>query len=179
MNTNKTYTFNQSGLTVHYTDTKRHYSIPVNIIHNRPLFQNKTAFKKSERSSSFTYQQERMYKVALTGIKAYTAHEIQRMNFRQKVRIHTIHSKSQRVLNLWKQELINNAANDFLLKLFPHSKLAQKMTSEEYSKPDPNVSSDIPLFELGITRQDVVNKLIEKGIYSKEDFYNNPHKKAA
>jgi hypothetical protein len=72
-------------------------------------------------------------------------------------------SRAQRLINLWKQEIVNNTVNEFLVTLFPQSKLINKLVTEgNYtSQKDINPFS---FKELGISQKMLIDKLVEWNI---------------
>ena len=124
-------------------------------------------FQKSKvqfEKDPFTPYQNFLYKRALFGLSVYGEEELSKMHWDKKKRIEKVHNRAQQVLNLWKQELTNNWASDLLSKLFWHSALAKDYKEKFACDIDPTYISTVEFKDLGISKLQIVNKLIEEKI---------------
>jgi ribosome-interacting GTPase 1 len=123
---------------------------------------------KAEEISLNDYQNF-LYKRALYGLKVYTQEELDEMHPEKQERITRVYWKAQRVLNKYKQEVINKESNKIMKALFPHSQLT-KLFLTELNVTDPRFRNDLTFRQLGIDKPDIVNKLIERRVLPK-NFY--------
>ncbi len=112
----------------------------------------------------FNKAQNFLYKRALIGLPVYSQEELDLMHWDKKKRIQKVHKRTQLVLNLWKQELVNKYLNNFFTKVFYKSTLIEGMIAEYGDNVDSTYISKISFKFLGITKKDIVNKLIEEKI---------------
>ena len=122
---------------------------------------------KGKRYSSYekdpyNQYQNFLYKRALFGLKTYSQEEIKEMHPQKCERITRVNIKAQRELNLWKQEKIIEATNK-LFSLFTRSSLAKDLINL-YSKPDPKFTSKLNFKDLGINKEDIIDRLIQKKV---------------
>lgn len=103
-----------------------------------------------------------LYKRALFGLKNYPETEVKAMHPQKRERIERVNKKAQRELNLWKQERLIAMTNK-ILSIFKKDSLAGAMINL-YSKPDPKYICKMNFKELGIEKDDIVNRLIEKKV---------------
>ncbi len=80
----------------------------------------------------------------------------------QRARIKKVHKRTRIVLNVWKQQLINQFTNNFFTKYFPKSPLTKSLV--ESTTIDPEFKCSISLEALKIDKRQVVDKLINEGI---------------
>jgi len=112
----------------------------------------------------FNGYQNFLYKRALFGLAVYTQEELEKMHTDKKKRIQKVHSRAQHILNLWKQELANQWVTALLSKLFWHSKFIQETEEKFGNEIDPNYISKLDFKSLGVTKEHIVNKLIQEKI---------------
>ena len=67
--------------------------------------------KKLHGRLGYTEHQNFLYNRALYGLSIYTPEEVVIMAPEKRKRIIQIHKKTQKILNLWKQEIVNTLAN--------------------------------------------------------------------
>lgn len=113
----------------------------------------------------YTEQQNFIYKRAMFGLKMYDLDELKSMHWQKKKRIKKVHKRTQEELNMWKQEKLITITNN-VIGLF-NSRLADDIITN-YSQPDPKFISTLSFKDLGIEKRDIINRLVEKGILSKE-----------
>jgi len=120
-------------------------------------------FVEYERDEFNAYQNF-LYKRALFGLSVYSAEELSIMHWDKKKRIQKVHLRTQNVLNLWKQEIINSTVNKIFSTLFFHSSFAKDMVEKFGNDTDPNYISKVNFKELGIDKRQIVTKLIQEKI---------------
>lgn len=120
-------------------------------------------FVEYERDEFNSYQNF-LYKRALFGLSVYSAEELSIMHWDKKKRIQKVHLRTQNVLNLWKQEIINSTVNKIFSTLFFHSSFAKDMVEKFGNDTDPNYISKVNFKELGIDKRQIVTKLIQEKI---------------
>lgn len=112
----------------------------------------------------FTSYQNFLYKRALFGLSVYSADELSKMHWDKKKRIQKVHSRTQNLLNLWKQEIVNSTVNKIFSTVFHHSTLAKDIVEKFGSDTDPSYISRVNFKDLGIDKKQVVTKLIKEKI---------------
>ena len=116
--------------------------------------------KPTYEQDPYSQQQNFLYKRAMFGLKMYSKEEVRKMSSKKRKRIIMFHKRTQKELNLWKQEIIIKTTNT-LFSLFKKESLAGEMT-ECYSKPDKTFVSRTSFKDLGIEKEDIVNRLLDK-----------------
>ena len=101
--------------------------------------------------------------------KIHTKEEIVAMSKSKKHRVTIAYTKAHRILNRWKQEIVNETIDTLFLKMFPKSKTAKQFVSEKGY--DDNIQCIIPFKDLGISKKQIASKLIEFGLLP-ENFFN-------
>ena len=86
------------------------------------------------------------------------------MHWDKKKRIQKVHQRTQNVLNLWKQEIVNGTVNKFFSHIFHHSPLAKEMVEKFGSDTDPDYISHVNFKDLGLEKKQVVSKLVQEKI---------------
>lgn len=122
--------------------------------------QSKVQFEKDP----FTPYQNFLYKRALFGLSVYGEEELSKMHWDKKKRIEKVHTRAQKVLNFWKQELANDWAGEFLSKLFWNSSFVKEYKEKFVRDIDPSYISTVEFKNLGVSKTQIVNKLIEEKI---------------
>lgn len=120
---------------------------------------------------AFNAYQNFLYKRALFGLGVYDKEEVGRMRPEKKARIQKVHARCQHVLNIWKQELCNDFTNRLLASLFPKRELAQLFFVKHKDSTDAGFLCTLNFKDLGISKKQVVDKLILEGVLPK-DFYS-------
>ena len=80
----------------------------------------------------------------------------------KRKRIKKVQIRTQKELNLWKQELVNNLTNKLLSTMFPKSPVTKALL--DYSYTDSEFKNTISFTDLGIKKSDIVKRLITKGL---------------
>jgi hypothetical protein len=170
MNSNKTVSANSKGIVISYGDVNKHmfthYESRYSFI-NKIQVEGTSKYQHSE-TKHFTLLQQEMYNKIVYGFSAYTKEEIQQMSKTSKFNITVTYTKAHRILNRWKQELINEKIDSLLMKLFPNSPIIKQMTAVKGY--DDNLTVNTTFKDLGITREAIANKLMEYG-FLPNNFY--------
>lgn len=110
----------------------------------------------------FNKEQQRLYAEVIYGLTIFKPEEISKLSPKKKYEIVTTFKKSQKILNEWKQEIINVKINGFLSKMFPKSNIVNQIISingyDETSKCKHSFK------ELGLTQEMIAKKLVECGV---------------
>jgi hypothetical protein len=112
----------------------------------------------------FNSYQNFLYKRALFGLSVYGEEELGKMHWDKKKRIQKVHKRAQELLNTWKQELVNDWTSTLLSKLFWHSKLVKDYQEKFAGNTDPSYISTVEFKDLGVTKTQIVDKLIKEKI---------------
>lgn len=110
-----------------------------------------------------------LYKRAMMGLKIYSPEELSSMHEEKKKRIKKVFNRTQRVLNIYKQEVVNRLTNNIFITLFPNSPITKALT-EDLCYTDPEFVNTLDLRTLGLTKRNIVDRLIESKILPK-NFY--------
>ena len=128
---------------------------------------------KQERfeQDAFNAYQNFLYKRAMFGLGVYGKEELEKMRPEKKARIKKVHARCQHVINIWKQQICNELTNKLLSKMFPKRELAQLFFVKHKDATDPGFMNTLNFKDLGISKKQVVDKLILEGVLPK-DFYS-------
>jgi hypothetical protein len=108
----------------------------------------------------FNSYQNFLYKRVVHGLNIYNQEEISVMPDKKRTRILKNHRKAQRVLNLYKQEVVNKLTNSFFQKYFPSSPITKALTGE-CNITDTEFVNTLDFKSLGITKDQIVDQLIK------------------
>jgi hypothetical protein len=117
----------------------------------------------------FNQYQNFLYKRALFGLKMYSPQELEAMQESKKSRITKLHKKTQVVLNVYKQEIVNALTNNIFLRLFPTSPITKALVGEG-TFTDPGFKNNLDFKSLGVSKQSIVDRLIREKILP-QNFY--------
>lgn len=116
----------------------------------------------------FNEIQQKLYAEAVYGLSYYSEKDVREMSKSKKLRLLAKYAKAQRVLNRWKQEIVYDRVDSFLLALFPNSAITKVLVDTkgyDRSSKDPHSFK-----ELGLSPQDVASKLIEEKLLPQNFF---------
>lgn len=123
------------------------------------------SFKKVQfEKDPFNSYQNFLYKRALFGLAVYQQDELEKMHWDKKRRIEKVHERAQKVLNLWKQEMSNQWLGAILSTVFHHSSLVKELNEKFGCETDDQYISKVDFKSLGVSKQQVVEKLIQEKI---------------
>lgn len=179
-NDNKTVSCESDKLTVYYTDSKKHLTMPYQSVEldSIQLYgisvkalpkHVETRYAKYNREK-FTPYQTQLYKEVLCGLAYYSKEELQKLQPMRKTAIRIAHIKAKSLLNQWKQSLIVKEVDEFLLKLFPHSNQIKAFVEQTKDYTDESVVPSQTFEELGISKYDIAEKLISVGLLPESFF---------
>ena len=125
-------------------------------------------YSLGDNTPRYSPYQNFLYQRALYGLQVYSKEELRMMNKEKRKRIERVHKRTQTTLNLWKQSKLI-AFGRSIFGIFHRSTLAHDIIAM-YNEPDPDFTCSISFKELGIGKEDVINKLLETGLLPK-NFY--------
>ena len=163
MNLDKTASASKSGVLVCYRDTQKHQWIPyedIQVDRHIPL-RGVSKYQQVE-FKSFNLTQQKLYNEVVYGLDSYPEKEILEMSKTRKRKIVQTFERTQRLLNHWKQEIINETIDEFFVKWFPKSRAAIAFASVK--GVDSNVKNKSSFKELKISKPMIASKLIEFNI---------------
>ncbi len=127
-------------------------------------------------------KQYELFRRAMYGLSGYSTPQIHKMSYFEKQTIIRIHSKAQKVLNLWKQQLVNQLFEQLCsisFTKFPQNPFEKVLgdTSvgiKNFGKTvDEAFESTITFEQLQINRKQIIQKLITEKIFPEDFFQTN------
>lgn len=109
-----------------------------------------------------TDYQNFLYNRALFGLSVYSQEELKAMRWDKRKRITKVHKRTQHVINIWKQQIVNLIYSKFI-SLFPKMESTKEFV-DMTNDVDPEHMNRMSFRTLCITKAQVVNKLITEGI---------------
>ena len=92
----------------------------------------------------------------------YEPAELKTMSEAKKERVKKMQRRCQFVLNQWKQEMMISFSNSLFSHFFKNHPFLNPFW--EQTEPDPKFVCTLDFKDLGIRKEQIVNKLIETGI---------------
>lgn len=132
------------------------------------LIENEQVEVSIDKDQKFNAYQNFLYGRALFGLSVYSPDELNKMSWQKKREIVRLQKHTQRVLNDWKQEILSAQMSSLIYRLFSRSKLANELKENFASISDPNYICKLEFRDLGLTKSDIVVKLIREGILPKD-----------
>lgn len=126
--------------------------------------------QKNYKKEIYNDHQNFLYNRALYGLSVYSQKELQEMPLEKKQRVTKLYKKAQKVINLWKQEIVNILANTFFLSIFPDMEITKCLIEVYGTSGDPEYINNMSFKTLKITKKQIIDKLIEVKILPK-NFY--------
>ena len=111
-----------------------------------------------------------LYNRALYGLSVYSQEDINLMHWEKRKRINKVNKRAKAVINLWKQQLTNTISTSFFKAIFPGTEFT-KHFEETTNETDINFTNNISFKSLGISKNSIVDKLINEGVLP-INFYN-------
>jgi hypothetical protein len=108
-----------------------------------------------------------LYNRALHGLSIYSQDEISKMSIEKKKRINKSHNKCQTVVNLLKQEVTNQLANDFFIRWFPEMEITNSLVNYFGTTGHENHVNNMSFKMLKISKPLVIARLIETKLLPK------------
>ena len=115
----------------------------------------------------YNKHQNFLYNRALYGLSIYLLDEVVLMPPDKRKRIITLHKKTQKVLNLWKQEIVNVLANKLFTDIFPNTEITKCLVEYYGTEGDPEYVNNMSFKMLKISKEQIISKLIESKILPK------------
>ena len=116
----------------------------------------------AQQETKYSEYQDFLYKRAMFGLKVYSEEELAIMHWQKRQRIQKVHKRTQIEINAFKQSRFIKLTNQ-IFSLFTHSSMANELV-ELYSEPEPEVLCKMTFKELDITKEHIVDHLLEKGL---------------
>lgn len=116
----------------------------------------------------YSIRQNFLYKRALFGLELYSKEEVKAMRRAKRKRIERVHERAQKEINLMKQERVIEETN-VIFSFFGNSRLANTLI-EVFSEPDDSVLNKSALKDLGISKGDVIARLVKAQILPNDFF---------
>ena len=115
------------------------------------------------------YQNE-LYNRVLYGLSTFTNEELNIMHWEKKRRINKVHIKAKKILNIWKQEINNGIFEKLFKPIFTdiNKEFAKDFVTLYQNETDSEIEVRTSFKTLGISKKQIINKLIEKSILSKD-----------
>lgn len=123
--------------------------------------------KQPEKRVFYSEHQNFLYNRALYGLSIYTPEEVVIMTPEKRKKIMQIHKKTQKILNLWKQEIVNILANKFFTDVFPDMEITKCLVECYGTEGDPEYINNMSFKSLKINKEQIICYLIEKKILPK------------
>jgi hypothetical protein len=122
---------------------------------------------KNFEKDPYNKHQNFLYNRAMYGLSIYSRDEVQEMDLQKKKRIVRLHKKTQTILNLWKQEIVNTLANKLFTDIFPRMDITNTLIEKFGIEGDPEYVNKMSFKMLNITKPQIVDKLIEAKVLPK------------
>ena len=123
----------------------------------------KSRFEKDPYNS----YQNFLYNRALFGLSIYSQDEISKMSIEKKKRINKSYKKCQVVVNLLKQEVTNQMANDFFVRIFPGMEITNSLVNYFGTEGHPDHVNNMSFKMLKMNKTLIITRLIEKKVLPK------------
>lgn len=159
-NPNKTISANSKGIVVSFGDVNKHKFIKYELTAVTQIQLYGTVKYQKIEHSGFNSTQEKLFAEAMYGLNFYTAAEIKVMPVEKKRHVIVLYTRVQKILNIWKQEIIGKQVDYFFAILFPNSPFTKFLLENEFY--DKNLECPISLKDLGVTSEKLIaEKLVE------------------
>jgi hypothetical protein len=123
--------------------------------------------KQPEKKVFYTEHQNFLYNRALYGLSIYSPEEVVIMAPEKRKRIIQMHKKTQKILNLWKQEIVNVLANKLFTDIFPDMEITKCLVDFYGTNGDPEYINNMSFKSLKISKEQIICYLIDKKILPK------------
>lgn len=161
-NPHKTVCAGTKGIVISFRDANKHRYMPYDNVQVEELQMNGTVKYQSLEQPPFNKFQQKLYAETLYGLNYYSEQEVYAMPKFKKLSIITKYAKAQRILNRWKQEIVYERVDSFLLTLFPNSAITKALVE---TKGYDRTSRETHSFkELGLSPEKIASKLIEENL---------------
>lgn len=162
---NKTISVNSNGIVISYTDSNKHMFVK---FQNRDVKVRHSREKVQEiETPVFNEKQQKMYSEALYGLTIYPEAMVNKMPKRIMLRIITRCEAVQKVINRWKQEIVNEKMDNLLISMFPKSPIVKQMVGIE---ADDTVKCNFSFKDLGLNQMKIAEKLVSLNLLPQNFF---------
>lgn len=168
INPHKTVCAGTKGIIISFRDANKHRFMPYENVQVEEIQSKGTVKYQVLEQPPFNEIQQKLYAEAVYGLSYYSEKDVREMSKSKKLRLLAKYAKAQRVLNRWKQEIVYDRVDSFLLALFPNSAITKVLVDTkgyDRSSKDPHSFK-----ELGLSPQDVASKLIEEKLLPQNFF---------
>lgn len=160
INQDKTVSANYKGILISFRDVNKHRFLAYEHVDKIQKF-GTVRYQPLERNL-FNKKQQRIYSQTIHGLRYFEAAQVEKMPLSKREQIVENCAKAQKVLNRWKQQVVSQAVDGFLLALFPKSPIVKQFTSLPCT--DDEYTDSHTFKELGITQTQIAEKLIKHGL---------------
>lgn len=165
-NPHKTVCASSKGIIISFRDANKHRFMPYESPVVEEIQQN--GRYQSLDQPFFNKIQQKLYAEAVYGLGFYPKETVDQMSKSKKLRLLAKYAKAQRILNRWKQDIVHERVDSFMLTFFPNSPITKTLVDTKgYDRQSKETHS---FKELGLTQLDVADKLIEVCLLPK-NFY--------
>jgi hypothetical protein len=164
-NPNKTVSVCATGMIVFFTDSNKHHFVKFEK-RFKPVVKKQT---KEADVYVFNKKQEKMYLEALYGLSIYSEEVVNKLPKNVVVKIMSRCEVVQKILNRWKQEIVNQRVDGLLLSLFPKSPVVKAMV--DTTGYDDTLRTNIPFRNLGLNQYEIAKKLVQEKLLP-QNFFN-------
>lgn len=125
--------------------------------------------KINYNNTNFNTYQNLLYNRVMYGLAVFSKEEIEQMHWEKKKRVKKVHVRTKTTLNLWKQEIVNNVFQKFFRPKFINSncEFGKEFINLYQNDIDPKIETSISFATLGITKKQIISKLIKENILPK------------
>jgi len=110
----------------------------------------------------YNANQNFLYKRAMFGLSMYSEEELSKLTEQKKSRIVKLHRRCQNNLNIWKQEISIEWTNKLFRHYFGEHPFLKPFFDN--TEPDPKFVNKISFKDLGITKDMIIQRLVQQGI---------------
>lgn len=159
-NPHKTVSAGSKGIIISFRDANKHRFMPYETnLHIEEIQQKGKSKYQVMDQPVFNKIQQQLYAETVYGLSYFSETDISKMSKSKKLRVLAKYAKAQRILNRWKQEIVYSKVDSIFLALFPNSRITKLLVDTQgYDRSSRETHS---FKELGLTQEDVANKLME------------------
>lgn len=166
-NPHKTVCAGKEGIIIAFRDVNKHRFIAYDNLLDEVQTAGTTKYQHVE-DPVFNKIQQKLYAETVYGLNYFSEKEVKDMTKSKKLRVLARYAKAQRILNRWKQEIVYEKVDKFLLAFFPNSPITKALVDTKGH--DRNAHESHTFKELGLTQEDVASKLIEVNLLPRNFF---------
>ena len=122
---------------------------------------------KALNREQYSAHQNFLYNRALYGLSIYTPEEVVIMLPEKRKRIIRLYKRTQKIINLWKQEIVNILANKIFTDIFPDMEFTKCLVEYYGTEGDPEYVNNMSFKLLKISKEQIIGKLIDSKILPK------------